>query len=123
MSHTPTNRTVDRRMRSKQLASAVRQGRKITIQVIDDYPFAGYLCGWDDETYFMIIPSAPSMTGKERPPPVKRLIPKSSIQWIDIAEDRSFQEEECYDQMVGTVQPFKDWINATYFEESNAKAA
>jgi hypothetical protein len=113
------NRQIDRRMRTKQLASTVRQGRKITIQVLDEYPFGGYLCGWDEDTYFVIIPSAPSLTGGRQNPPVKRLVPKNSIQFIDIADERSFQEEESYEQMVGTVQPFKDWINNTYFNDES----
>jgi hypothetical protein len=97
-------------MRARQLASTVRQGRKISVQILDDYPIEGYLCGWDPETYFVIIPNA--IQGN---PPVKRLIPKAAIQFIDLHDDRTFFEEPDHELMADVVKKFRNYINNAYF--------
>jgi hypothetical protein len=100
-------------MRARQLVSTVRQGRKITISILDEDPVTGYLCGWDEDTYFLIFPSY-----QEGEAPVKMLIPKASILFIQLHDERTFFEEDDHDKMVGIVKPFKDRINNEYFTES-----
>ena len=97
-------------MRARQLVSTVRQGRKITLSILDEDQVTGYLCGWDEETYFMIVPNPPGE-------PVKMLIPKQNILWIELHDERSFFEHPDHDKMVNVVKPFKDLINNQYFSQ------
>jgi hypothetical protein len=99
---------IDRSMRARQLVSTVRQGRKITISILDENPVTGYLCGWDEDTYFLIYPNP----GRS---PVKMLIPKANILFIELHDERTFFEEEDHKSMVSVVNPFKDLINNQYF--------
>jgi hypothetical protein len=95
-------------MRARQLVSTVRQGRKITISILDENPVTGYLCGWDEDTYFLICPAV-------NYDPIKLLIPKSSILFIELHDERTFREEADYEKMDQIVKPFKDLINNQYF--------
>jgi hypothetical protein len=104
------NKKVDLSMRARQLVSTVRQGRLITISILDEDFLTGYLCGWDDDTYFLIYPN--STLGKD---PVKVLIPKGNILFIQLHDEQTFQEEEDHHKMVGIVKPFKDLLNKQYF--------
>ena len=105
-----TERNIDRSMRARQLASTVRQGRRIMISVLDENPVEGYLAGWDSETYFMVYP----LDGEV----FKMLIPKRNILNILLFDGSSFREEPLYDEMNKIVRPFRDIINAEYFEKS-----
>lgn len=102
-------------MRVKQLVSTVRQGRKITIDILDEGGFSGYLCGMDDETYFLIIPGEKIVGTEDLSDPVKMLVPKNNILFIELHDESSFMEEPDYEKMVSTVQPFKDHVNNQYF--------
>lgn len=105
---------LDTSMRAKQLASTVRQGRAITISILDEEQISGYLCGWDNDTYFVILPS----TG---PTPVKMLVPKASILFIRLHDEQTFREEDDYLAMENVVKSFREWINNKYFPSPTEK--
>jgi hypothetical protein len=104
-----TERVIDRSMRARQLASTVRQGRKICFFILDEDPIEGYLAGWDDDTYFVVYPYNKNEVCKE-------LLPKSSILKIFLFDTSTFREEALYEEMNKIVRPFRDMINATYFQ-------
>lgn len=109
-----TDRTVDKSMRARQLASTVRQGRKIMFFILDEDPIDAYLAGWDSDTYFVVYP----YTTSDGPKVMKELIPKQNVLKIFLFDESSFREESLYDDMNKIVRPFRDMINAEYFEKS-----
>jgi hypothetical protein len=111
----PTERKIDRSMRARQLASTVRQGRRISIIILDENPVEGYLAGWDAETYFMVYPLGDQV--------FKELVPKNNILKIVLFDESTFREEPYYEEMNGIVRPFRDMINAEYFEKKNEPAS
>jgi hypothetical protein len=100
------DKPVDMSMRARQLVASVRQGRRLTVQVLDEDPFVGYLAGWDDDTYFLLMPNGRTV--------LKVLIPKSHILYIQLAEERSFREEAQYEDMESIVRSFRDALNKQY---------
>ena len=112
MSSTETDVSdVDLSMRARQLASSVRQGRKLTFIILDENPVEGYLAGWDADTYFVIYTNLSSPTVQ------KTLIPKQSILRIILHDERTFREddEQVNRVMDPLVKKFRDYINNTYF--------
>ena len=105
-----TERNIDRSMRARQLASTVRQGRKIMFFILDEDPIDGYLAGWDADTYFVVYPYDGEV--------MTEMIPKSSILKFFLYKTGSFREEALYEEMNKIVRPFRDMINAEYFEKS-----
>ena len=109
LSNTPTAvsaEAVDKSMRARQLVATVRQGRRIHIDVLDEGWIEGYLCGWDSDTYFVLVPDGERVE--------KYLIPKSHILMIQLVDDRTFREEALFEQMEPIVKPFRDVINNQY---------
>lgn len=105
-----TERQTDRSMRARQLASTVRQGRKIMLFILDEDPIDCYLAGWDPDTYFVVYPYDGAV--------VKELIPRENILKILLFDESTFREEGLYESMNKIVRPFRDMINAEYFEKS-----
>lgn len=101
---------LDTSMRAKQLASSVRQGRKLTFLILDEYPIEGYLAGWDDDTYFVVYEYEGEV--------FKTLIPKSNILRITLSDKGTFREEKLYEKMNEVVRPFRTKINNTYFQSA-----
>ena len=95
-------------MRARQLASSVRNGRKLLFTILDEYPIEGYLAGWDDDTYFVVSEDENGNVNKQ-------LIPKQNILKIGLFSARTFREESLYEEMNQIVGPFRDKINSTYF--------
>lgn len=105
-----TDRHIDKSMRARQLASTVRQGRKITFIILDEDPIDCYLAGWDEDTYFVVYPYGNDV--------IKELISKSAVLKVVLSDTGTFREEPFYDEMNKIVRPFRDLINAEYFEKS-----
>lgn len=105
-----TERYIDRSMRARQLASTVRQGRKVMFFILDEDPIEGYLAGWDAETYFVVYPYGGAV--------MKELIPRNNLLKIFLFDESSFREEPLYEEMNKIVRGFRDLINAEYFEKS-----
>lgn len=100
----------DKSMRAKQLASTVRQGRRITISILDEDQVEGYLCGMDDDTYFLICPTSDGVTEK-------LLISKVNVLFIRLHDERTFREEPLAHIMEPIVKPFREYITKEYFSE------
>lgn len=112
---------VDWSMTARQLASTVRQGRKITFILLEEY-FTGYLTGVDATNYFVLVPppASPEDNSLAHSPDgfSKVLVPKAAIQFLQMHDERTFREEALYNQMEPVVKPFREKIRVTYFEES-----
>lgn len=78
--------------------------------ILDENPVVGYLAGWDQETYFVVYDLDDEV--------FKMLIPKLNILNILLFDEGSFREEPRYEEMNKIVRPFRDMINATYFEQN-----
>lgn len=102
------NKEIDNSMRAKQLVASVRQGRRISIDVLDEGWLEGYLAGWDSETYFLLMPIYQNNSVE------KYLIPKQNILAIQLKDDRTFREEGLHAEMEKIVKPFRDVLNSTY---------
>lgn len=103
---------IDYSMRAKQLVASVRQGRRINIDVLDEGQFSGYLAGWDDDTYFLLCPEDDH--GGRISSPIKLLIPKTHILFIQLVDARTFREEPLHEEMERIVKPFRDALNNQY---------
>lgn len=101
-----TERPVDNSMRAKQLVASVRQGRRIEVDILDEGWTGGYLAGWDDDTYLVLVPQTDEVE--------KYLIPKTHILMIRLVDERTFREEALYEDMEAIVKPFRDVLNNLY---------
>jgi hypothetical protein len=106
----------DDSMWAKQLASTVRQGRKITVSILDEEQQEGYLAGMDAQSIFLLVPT---LTGSHQ----KLLIPRTAILFVHIQDERTFMEESDYDEMSKVARPFKDYINKTYFAQEHSESS
>lgn len=106
-----TDRTVDKSMRARQLASSVRQGRMISFSILDENPVDGYLAGWDADTYFVVYPYDGQV--------FKKLINRAHVLTFLLYDEGTFREEPFYEEMNKVVRPFRDLINNTYFTEAS----
>jgi hypothetical protein len=109
----PNPPSPDFRMRARQLASTVRQGRKILFSVLDEEPVIGYLAGMDEDTYFVVVPE----TDKDEVHKV--LLSRQSILLFQLFDERTFQEEPLYEKMNAIVKPFRDSVNSIYFQQAS----
>lgn len=99
-------------MREKQLIASLRQGRACIWQILDEDPMEGYLAGWDDDTYLVLIPTLDDYDGHHIVS--KILIPKQNLLYIQLRDDRTFREEAAYEEMEKLVGPFRERINRDY---------
>lgn len=98
----------DKSMWARQLASTVRQGRKITVSILDEDQVEGYLAGMDEDTIFLLEPRDDGTF-------LKLLINRANILFIHLQDEKTFMEEQCYDDMAPVLRSFKDYVNKTYF--------
>lgn len=111
--HRDNRKSFDASMRARQLVASVRQGRRIEIDVLDEGPYQGYLAGWDDDTYFLIVPHEATPDDPKNYWN-KLLIPKTNILWIRLIDESTFREEPLFDEMEKIVGPFREALNAQY---------
>lgn len=104
-------------MTERQLVQAVRQGRKVTLLIIDYDPVSGYLGGWDDERWMVVSPD----DGGVR----VHLILKSATVDVHIHEDGSYRQEPHSDDIYRRAGAFwtkirNDYFTLVEFSESRA---
>lgn len=91
-------------MTSNKLAATVRQGQKISLHIFDvEEIVTGYLAGEDQECYFVLQPFHDGFK--------KRLVRKSSNPMIELHDDKTFREENLFEEMEEIVRPFRNHLN------------
>lgn len=94
-------------MTDRQLYASVTSGQKITFDVFDGDPIAGYLAGLDDERMFVLEP-----VGHDRTTFRKRFIDRRSggTPVFEIHSDRAYKDEPARDSMDEIIGSFRQWI-------------
>lgn len=100
-------------MRGRQLASSVRNGRKIMFTILDENPIAGYLAGWDEEAYLVLYED------DDDGELYKEIISKNNILKITLFDEKTFRDENHYKEMEAIVRPFRDFLNSPNYKNDD----
>jgi hypothetical protein len=86
-------------MRRTQLGHAVKHGRKVTFYVFDADEVCGYIGGWDEGSWLVLVPTEQGID--------KQLVSKHSTPLITLHDEATYEDEVRWEEMERIVAPFR----------------
>lgn len=94
-------------MTEKHLARSVKNGCLVTFRVFDGDDVTGYVAGWDDDAYFVLVP----MKRDDGADIFERqLVRKITNPTLVLHDDPTFVDEPCRGEMDSVLNAFRIYV-------------
>jgi hypothetical protein len=89
-------------MTEKQLGNAVIRGRKITFARTGELPLMGYLSGWDDDSFLVLVPEVEGIR--------THILQRKASPWQELHPESTLDSEKWCQEIETTLGPFRRWV-------------